>query len=199
LRWFIHLPPEPARPVAPYRCRKGPESALRTILATPFAWLTWTTHSIRQRSQRPGLARELPSPPRLDRSKGGPLTCDNEFGDGDARCWPARVRAAARLVRLSRNQTRPTPLPRSAEAYRRGLLARAAFRQITVFDLSSRNGRPAGGNGRSASGNGRSAGGNGGGGGDDVRQAAAAPAFRTLGGAVAAAEHCVEQAGHDRT
>lgn len=64
------------------------------------------------------------------------------------------------------------------------------------LDLSARNGRPASGNGRLAGGNGRSAGGNGGGGGDEARQAAAAPVFRTLGsGAVAAAEHRVEQAG----
>jgi hypothetical protein len=61
------------------------------------------------------------------------LTCDNELHDGDARGWPARVRAAVRLVRLSRNRTRPAHLRRGTEAYRRALLARAAFRQITVF------------------------------------------------------------------
>jgi hypothetical protein len=88
--------------------QKGTRNPLYGLFWLPnLAGLTWMTHSIRQRSQRagPGPGATISASARA--LEGGPLTCDNELRDSDARCWPARVRAAARLVSLSRNQTRP--------------------------------------------------------------------------------------------
>jgi hypothetical protein len=78
------------------------------LAPSPVAAATrWTVHSVRQRSQHPGPGLRATLSASAGALEGGPLTCDNELRDSDARCWPASVRAAARLVSLSRNQTRP--------------------------------------------------------------------------------------------
>src|SRR5277367_6441946 len=88
--------------------QKGTRNPLYGLFWLPhLAGLTWTTHSIRRRSRRPRPGPRATPPASARALEEGPLTCDNELRDSDARCWPARVRAAARLVSLSRNQTRP--------------------------------------------------------------------------------------------
>jgi hypothetical protein len=168
-------------------------------LATPFAWLTGTTHSISQRSQRPGPGPRATISASARAREGGPLTCDNGLRDGNARCWPARVRAGARLARRSRNQTRPAHLARSTEAAAAVSWPGRPPARSRCFGLSSGNGRPAGGNGwsahsdgrsddgngRSADTNGRSDGGNGGRG-DDVRQASRCTGIPNAGGVTSA-------------